>query len=123
MKVTSTYPVTVSDILVDSASPLFEVTEITASSLPADVFCGDILNSETFALWSTADASGVPFINLSNMSASASAPKTLVRIDRNAVVTDFRLRAKDAASKKEALRRITADGSIRLAINAEYFSA
>ncbi|MBA4819676.1 hypothetical protein OLZ33_04555 [Pantoea ananatis] len=122
MKVSINYPVTIGDVLVDSASPLFEVTEVTAPSLPADVYCGDILNSKTFELFDASTNEGVPFINLSNMSADGK-PKTLVRIDRHAVITDFRLRAKDAASKKEALRRITADGSIRLAVNADYYKA
>lgn len=50
-------------------------------------------------------------------------PKTLVIVDRHVVITDFALRAKDAASKKAALEALTASGDIRLAINADYFKA
>lgn len=98
-------------------------TEVTAPSLPADVFCGDILDGKTFALFDSAAAdAGKPIINLSNMSADGK-PKTLVICDRHLVITDFALRAKDAASKKAALEALTASGDIRLAINADYFKA
>ncbi len=50
-------------------------------------------------------------------------PKTLVIVDRHVVITDFALRAKDAASKKAALEALTASGDIRLAVNADYFKA
>ena len=66
--------------------------------------------------------SGIPLINLSNMSSDGK-PKTLVIVDRHVVITDHFLRAKDDASKKEALKRLTASGSIRLAVNADYFKA
>ncbi|MHA0986581.1 hypothetical protein [Enterobacter ludwigii] len=38
-------------------------------------------------------------------------------VDRNAYVNSFNLRAKDAASLKEAIKRLTADGSIRIGNN------
>ncbi|HFS8110777.1 hypothetical protein [Enterobacter hormaechei] len=122
MKTSERYPVTQGDVIVNYASSLFDRTEVTAPNLPADVFCGDILNSETFELFDASSTSGIPLINLSNMSASG-APKTLVIVDRHVVITDHFLRAKDDASKKEALKRLTASGSIRLAINADYFKA
>ena len=104
-------------------SSLFDRTEVTAPSLPADVYCGDILDSKTFALFDSAAAdAGKPIINLSNMSADGK-PKTLVIVDRHVVITDFALRAKDAASKKAALEALTASGDIRLAVNADYFKA
>lgn len=123
MRTSVKYPVTQGDVIVDQASTLFDRTEITAPSLPADVYCGDILDSKTFGLFdsSAADADK-PVINLSDMSADGK-PKTLVIVDRHVVITDFHLRAKNEASKKEALRRLTTDGSIRLAINANYFKA
>ncbi|HBC8789002.1 hypothetical protein OGV37_15230 [Citrobacter sp. Cb010] len=123
MRTSERYPVTSGDIIVNTASRLFSVTEITADQLPAPVYCGDILNSETFALWNITDASGVPFINLTDCEVIDVKPRTLVRVDRNTVIADFYLRAADDASKKEALKRITADGSIRLAINSDYFKA
>lgn len=123
MKTSERYPVTQGDVIVNAASTLFDRTEITAPSLPADVYCGDILDSKTFALFDSAAAdAGKPIINLSNMSASG-APKTLVIVDRHVVITDFALRAKDAASKKAALEALTASGDIRLAVNADYFKA
>ncbi|QGY29369.1 hypothetical protein [Pantoea cypripedii] len=123
MKTSISYPVTQGDVIVAYASSLFDRTEVTAPSLPADVYCGDILDSSTFALYDAAAADpGVPFINLSNMSADGK-PKTLVIVDRHVVVTDFALRAKDAASKTAALTRLTADGSIRLAVNADFYNA
>lgn len=123
MRTSVKYPVTQGNVIVDQASTLFDRTEITAPSLPADVYCGDILDSKTFGLFdsSAADADK-PVINLSDMSADGK-PKTLVIVDRHVVITDFHLRAKNEASKKEALRRLTTDGSIRLAINANYFKA
>ncbi len=125
MKTSERYPVTQGNVIVDQSSTLFDRTEVTAPSLPADVYCGDILDSKTFALFdsSAADA-GKPIISLSNMSASASgAPKTLVIVDRHVVITDFALRAKDAASKKAALEALTASGDVRLAINANFYKA
>lgn len=123
MKTSERYPVTQGDVIVNYASSLFDRTEVTAPSLPADVFCGDILDGKTFALFDSADAdAGKPIINLSNMSADGK-PKTLVICDRHLVITDVALRAKDAASKKAALEALTASGDIRLAINADYFKA
>ncbi|KGA38750.1 hypothetical protein [Pectobacterium odoriferum] len=123
MKTSERYPVTQGDVIVNYASSLFDRTEVTAPSLPADVYCGDILDSKTFALFdsSAADA-GKPIINLSDMSADGK-PKTLVICDRHLVITDFYLRAKDDASKKAALEALTASGDVRLAINADYFKA
>ncbi|ENT4819496.1 hypothetical protein ACFFX4_001047 [Citrobacter farmeri] len=123
MKTSERYPVTQGDVIVNAASTLFDRTEITAPSLPADVFCGDILDSKTFALFDSAAAdAGKPIINLSDMSADGK-PKTLVIVDRHVVITDFALRAKDAASKKAALEALTAYGDVRLAVNADYFKA
>ncbi|HFQ3053768.1 TPA: hypothetical protein ACHQLR_000810 [Enterobacter hormaechei] len=123
MKTSERYPVTQGDVIVNYASNLFDHTEVTAPSLPADVYCGDILDSKTFALFDSAAAdAGKPIINLSNMSADGK-PKTLVIVDRHVVITDFALRAKDAASKKAALEALTASGDIRLAVNADYFKA
>lgn len=123
MKTSERYPVTQGDVIVNYASSLFDRTEVTAPSLPADVYCGDILDSKTFALFDSAAAdAGKPIINLSDMSADGK-PKTLVICDRHLVITDFYLRAKDAASKKAALEALTASGDIRLAINADYFKA
>jgi hypothetical protein len=123
MKTSERYPVTQGDVIVNYASSLFDRTEVTAPSLPADVDCGDILDSKTFALFDSAAAeAGKPIINLSNMSADGKT-KTLVIVDRHVVITDFALRAKDAASKKAALEALTASGDIRLAINADYFKA
>ncbi|MDV0921341.1 hypothetical protein RZP16_25370 [Escherichia coli] len=123
MKTSERYPVTQGDVIVNYASSLFDRTEVTAPSLPADVYCGDILDSKTFALFDSATAdAGKPIINLSNMSADGK-PKTLVIVDRHVVITDFALRAKDAASKKAALEALTASGDIRLAVNADYFKA
>ncbi|QXB75489.1 hypothetical protein I6L62_11715 [Enterobacter asburiae] len=123
MKTSERYPVTQGDVIVNYASSLFDRTEVTAPSLPADVYCGDILDSKTFALFDSAAAdAGKPIINLSNMSADGK-PKTLVIVDRHVVITDFALRAKDAASKKAALEALTASGDVRLAINADYFKA
>ncbi|WP_460216929.1 hypothetical protein [Escherichia coli] len=123
MKTSERYPVTQGDVIVNAASTLFDRTEITAPSLPADVFCGDILDSKTFALFDSAAAdAGKPIINLSDMSADGK-PKTLVIVDRHVVITDFALRAKDAASKKAALEALTASGDVRLAVNADYFKA
>ncbi|EPC3468665.1 hypothetical protein ACRZCP_000811 [Enterobacter asburiae] len=123
MKTSERYPVTQGDVIVNYASSLFDRTEVTAPSLPADVYCGDILDGKTFALFDSAVAdAGKPIINLSDMSADGK-PKTLVIVDRHVVITDFALRAKDAASKKAALEALTASGDIRLAINADYFKA
>ena len=123
MKTSERYPVTQGDVIVNYASSLFDRTEVTAPSLPADVFCGDILDGKTFALFDSAAAdAGKPIINLSDMSADGK-PKTLVIVDRHVVITDFALRAKDAASKKVALEALTASGDVRLAINADYFKA
>lgn len=123
MKTSERYPVTQGDVIVNYASSLFDRTEVTAPSLPADVYCGDILDSKTFALFDSAAAdAGKPIINLSNMSADGK-PKKLVIVDRHVVITDFALRAKDAASKKAALEALTASGDIRLAVNADYFKA
>ncbi|HAS1041996.1 hypothetical protein [Enterobacter hormaechei] len=123
MKTSERYPVTQGDVIVNYASSLFDRTEVTAPSLPADVYCGDILDGKTFALFDSAAAdAGKPIINLSNMSADGK-PKTLVVVDRHVVITDFALRAKDAASKKAALEALTASGDIRLAVNADYFKA
>ncbi len=124
MKTSVRYPVTQGDVIVNAASTLFDRTELTTDkALPADVYCGDILDSKTFALFdATAADAGEPVINLSDMSADDK-PKTLVIVDRHVVITDFALRAKDDASKKEALKRLTADGSIRLAINANFYKA
>lgn len=122
MKTSVRYPVTQGDVIVNYASSLFDRTEVTAPSLPADVFCGDILDSKTFALYDSAAAVGEPVINLSDMSADGQ-NKTLVIVDRHVVITDHFLRAKDAASKKAALTALTASGDVRLAINADYFKA
>ena len=123
MKTSERYPVTQGDVIVDYASSLFDRTEVTAPSLPADVYCGDILDSKTFTLFDSAAAdAGKPIINLSNMSADGK-PKTLVIVDRHVVITDFALRAKDAASKKAALEALTASGDIRLAVNANFYKA
>ncbi|ELY4071800.1 hypothetical protein SMY49_001264 [Cronobacter sakazakii] len=123
MKTSERYPVTQGDVIVDYASSLFDRTEVTAPSLPADVYCGDILDSKTFALFDSAAAdAGKPIINLSNMSADGK-PKTLVIVDRHVVITDFALRAKDDASKKAALEALTASGDVRLAINANFYKA
>ncbi|WP_240354526.1 hypothetical protein [Pectobacterium brasiliense] len=86
------------------------------------------MDNKTFALYdsalydSAAADAGKPIINLSNMSADGK-PKTLVIVDRHVVITDFYLRAKDETSKKAALETLTADGSVRLAINANYLKA
>lgn len=123
MKTSERYPVTQGDVIVNYASSLFDRTEVTAPSLPADVFCGDILDSKTFALFDSAAAdAGKPIINLSEMSADGK-PKTLVICDRHLVITDFYLRAKDDASKKAALEALTASGDVRLAINANFYKA
>ncbi|MBW9412721.1 hypothetical protein FHC58_07115 [Enterobacter hormaechei] len=123
MKTSERYPVTQGDVIVNYASSLFDRTEVTAPSLPADVYCGDILDRKTFALFDSAAAdAGKPIINLSNMSADGK-PKTLVIVDRHVVITDFALRAKDDASKKAALEALTASGDVRLAVNADYFKA
>lgn len=123
MKTSERYPVTQGDVIVNYASSLFDRTEVTAPSLPADVYCGDILDSKTFALFDSAAAdAGKPIINLSDMSADGQ-NKTLVIVDRHVVITDHFLRAKDAASKKAALTALTASGDVRLAINADYFKA
>lgn len=123
MKTSERYPVTQGDVIVDYASSLFDRTEVTAPSLPADVYCGDILDGKSFALFDSAAAdAGKPIVNLSDMSADGK-PKTLVIVDRHVVITDFALRAKDVASKKAALEALTASGDIRLAINADYFKA
>ncbi|GAB7424978.1 hypothetical protein [Enterobacter hormaechei] len=123
MKTSERYPVTQGDVIVDYASSLFDRTEVTAPSLPADVYCGDILDSKTFALFDSAAAdAGKPIINLSSMSADGK-PKTLVIVDRHVVITDFALRAKDDASKKAALEALTASGDVRLAINANFYKA
>ena len=123
MKTSERYPVTQGDVIVNYASSLFDRTEVTAPSLPADIYCGDILDGKTFALFDSAAAdAGKPIINLSNMSADGK-PKTLVIVDRHVVITDFALRAKDAASKKAALEALTASGDVRLAVNADYFKA
>ncbi|MBJ3591133.1 hypothetical protein JGC56_08235 [Salmonella enterica subsp. enterica serovar Saintpaul] len=123
MKTSVRYPVTQGDVIVNAASTLFDRTELTTDkALPADVYCGDILNSKTFALFdATAADAGEPVINLSDMSADGQ-NKTLVIVDRHVVITDHFLRAKDDASKKAALKALTASGSIRLAINADYFA-
>jgi len=124
MKTSERYPVTQGDVIVNYASSLFDRTEVTAPSLPADVFCGDILDSKTFTLFDSAAAdAGKPIINLSHNMSADGKPKTLVIVDRHVVITDFALRAKDAASKKAALEALTASGDIRLAINADYFKA
>lgn len=123
MKTSERYPVTQGDVIVDYASSLFDRTEVTAPSLPADVYCGDILDSKSFALFDSAAAdAGKPIVNLSNMSADGK-PKTLVIVDRHVVITDFALRAKDDASKKAALEALTASGDVRLAINANFYKA
>lgn len=120
MNASPRYPVTQGDVIVNQASGLFDRTEVTAPSLPADVHCGDILDGKSFALFdsSAADA-GKPIINLSNMSADGKS-KTLVIVDRHVVITDFYLKAKDAASKKAALEALTASGDIRLAVNSDF---
>lgn len=120
MNASPRYPVTQGDVIVNQASSLFDRTEVTAPSLPADVHCGDILDGKSFALFdsSAADA-GKPIINLSNMSADGK-PKTLVIVDRHVVITDFYLKAKDDASKKAALEALTASGDIRLAVNSDF---
>ncbi|EOC1184519.1 hypothetical protein AAAW61_001727 [Cronobacter sakazakii] len=124
MKTSERYPVTQGDVIVNYASSLFDRTEVTAPSLPADVYCGDILDSKTFALFDSAAAdAGKPIINLSNNMSADGKPKTLVIVDRHVVITDFALRAKDDASKKAALEALTASGDIRLAVNADYFKA
>ncbi|EOW6696678.1 hypothetical protein HC391_08765 [Escherichia coli] len=120
MNASPRYPVTQGDVIVNQASSLFDRTEVTAPSLPADVHCGDILDGKTFALFdsSAADA-GKPIINLSNMDADGK-PKTLVIVDRHVVITDFYLKASNDASKKAALEALTASGDIRLAVNSDF---
>lgn len=120
MNASPRYPITQGDVIVNYASSLFDRTEVTAPSLPADVHCGDILDGKTFALFdsSAADA-GKPIINLSSMSADGK-PKTLVIVDRHVVITDFYLKAKDDVSKKAALEALTASGDIRLAVNSDF---
>ncbi|MCK7326275.1 hypothetical protein [Enterobacter roggenkampii] len=123
MKTSERYPVTQGDVIVNYASSLFDRTELTTDkALPADVYCGDILDSKTFALYDSAAAVGEPVINLADMSADGQ-NKTLVIVDRHVVITDHFLRAKDAASKKAALEALTASGDVRLAVNADYFKA
>lgn len=66
MKTSERYPVTQGDVIVNYASSLFDRTELTTDkALPADVYCGDILDSKTFALYDSAAAVGEPVINLS----------------------------------------------------------
>lgn len=47
MKISKRYMVMQGDVIVNYASSLFDCTEVTAPSLPADVYCGDILDSKT----------------------------------------------------------------------------
>lgn len=112
-------PVTMGDILVDSASDLFSRTELKGVNLPQDVFVGDILSKTTMELFKAGDAD--PVICLSDRSAGEK--KTIRIVDRHVVITDFRLNAADAAAKKEALTKLTESGSIRLATNADFYKA
>lgn len=112
-------PTSIGDVLVDTASDLFSRTELKGVTLPADVFCGDILSKATMAMFKAGDAD--PIICLSDRSAGTE--KTIRIVDRHIVITDFRLQAADAAAKKEALTKLTADGSIRLATNADFYKA
>jgi hypothetical protein len=59
--------------------------------------------------------SRAPLICLVDVSAGDN--KAIVVVDRLAYVNTFNLRAKDAASLKEAIKRLTADGSIRIGNN------
>ncbi|EGT3594267.1 hypothetical protein V1447_004667 [Serratia marcescens] len=112
-------PVTMGDVLVDTAADLFSRTELKGVTLPKDVFCGDILSKATLELFKAGDAD--PIICLSDRSAGEK--KTIRIVDRHVVITDFRLTAADAAAKKEALTQLTASGSIRLATNADFYKA
>ncbi|EKY3193943.1 TPA: hypothetical protein RGJ53_004165 [Escherichia coli] len=114
MRTTEAFPKRMSDVLVNSASDIFSRTEIKGVSLPADLFVGDVFNAETYELFDQA-VEGQPLICLVNVSAGDD--KTVVVVDRHAYVNTFNLRAKDAASLKEAIKRLTADGSIRIGNN------
>ncbi|EPB8923513.1 hypothetical protein FHD02_02080 [Citrobacter sp. EC_71] len=114
MRTSEAFPKRMSDVLIASASDLFSRTEIKGVSLPADLFVGDVFNAETYELFDQA-VEGQPLICLVNVSAGDN--KTVVAVDRNAYVNTFNLRAKDADSLKEAIKRLTADGSIRIGNN------
>lgn len=114
MRTSEAFPKRMSDVLVASASDLFSRTEIKGVSLPADLFCGDFFNAETYELFDQA-VEGQPLICLVDVSEGDN--KTIVVVDRLAYVNTFNLRAKDAASLKEAIKRLTADGSIRIGNN------
>lgn len=114
MRTSEAFPKRMSDVLIASASDLFSRTEIKGVSLPADLYCGDVFNAATFELFDQA-IEGQPLICLVNVSAGVN--KTVVVVDRNAYVNTFNLRAKNADSLKEAIKRLTADGSIRTGNN------
>lgn len=114
MRTSEAFPKRMSDVLVNSASDLFSRTEIKGVSLPADLYCGDVFNATTFELFDQA-VEGQPLICLVNVSAGDN--KTVVVVDRLAYVNTFNLRAADAASLKEAIKRLTAGGSIRIGNN------
>ena len=105
MKTSERYPVTQGDVIVNYASSLFDRTEVTAPSLPADVYCGDILDSKTFALFDSAAAdAGKPIINLSSSSADGK-PKTLVIVDRHVVIPILPYVLKTPRAKKPHWKR------------------
>ncbi|MBJ9302922.1 hypothetical protein I5504_07610 [Citrobacter koseri] len=114
MRTSVAFPKRMSDVLVNSASDLFSRTEIKGVSLPADLFCGDVFNAETGELFDQA-VEGSPLICLADVSAGDH--KTVVVVDRLAYVNTFNLRARDADSLKEAIKRLTAGGSIRTGNN------
>ncbi|EOC3061949.1 hypothetical protein ACINJI_003631 [Cronobacter dublinensis] len=114
MRTSEAFPKRMFDVLVNSASDLFSRTEIKGVSLPADLFVGDVFNAENYELFDQA-VEGQPLICLVNVSAGDN--KTIVVVDRLAYVNTFNLRAKDADSLKEAIKRLTADGSIRIGNN------
>lgn len=114
MRTSAAFPKCMSDVLVNSASDLFSRTEIKGVSIPLDLHCGDVFNGSTFELFDQA-VEGSPLICLVDVSAGED--KTIVVVDRLAYVNTFNLRAKDAASLKEAIKRLTAGGSIRIGNN------
>ncbi|HID4154875.1 hypothetical protein DNK65_08005 [Citrobacter koseri] len=114
MRTSVSFPKRMSDVLVNSASDLFSRTEIKGVTVPASLFCGDVFNGSTFELFDQA-VDGSPLICLVDVEAGDN--KTIVVVDRNAYINTFNLRAKDAASLKEAIKRLTAGGSIRIGNN------
>ncbi|CAI0895882.1 hypothetical protein [Serratia quinivorans] len=111
------FPITPSDVIVDRTGELFSKTEVKGLTLTADVFCGDILDADTGALY--AAGGKTPIINLSDMTAGDK--KTLVVVDRHVVISDAFLRAADEAAKAEALKALQETGVIRLTNNSKYY--